>query len=520
MPTKPIILTGRDQPDIRGGTRRRVISYGSGNKLVPAAEQNNRRKRVPLLDTDLHKNISSHGRRTLMSLGRHIYFSYEPIRQAVNENAEFATSSFLPEYRGVNKEWKNLAEETLWQHDRWCDLAGPPYCMRSYRVGLIRECMRDGDVGTVYVVRDGQPYLQVIPSHRICSEVREGTVTDGEFDGAQIIDGVIVDDYMKPIAYRVLTGDLADSSQFRDIPAHSMMLHFRPMMPQQVRGISEIGLAAWSMQDLSESRRFELLAQKAGAGRVFQEWNEEGEADTMSDFVTSPTDGSTTSDTPSGLWTEKIDEGINTYFKANSGSRLEAVKFDRPSSNQREFSAGVMREILGSLGTSYDFTIDATKIGGNSSRVLMEKLNRLLRSLQDLVVEPAVRRFDAFRLALFMENGVLPMQEDWNLIEYQGPPRWTGDRKNDADVDSGMLRNGTTSRSRVVSMRTGEALSDVRDARQREADDLFTRAKELANKFDIPFELALSRLEDDGAKSDPNVSNQDEQPEPNPPMTQ
>jgi hypothetical protein len=276
-----------------------------------------------------------------------------------------------------------------------------------------------------------------------------------------------------------------------------MALHFIPLAPGQVRGISIISLAAWDMQDLEESRRFELLAQKAGAGRMFQEWNEEGEAAPGSDHIIGPTSGEDGSATPSGLWREVIDGGINTYFKSSDpASRLEAVKFDRPSSNQQSFSAQVWREALAGSGLSIDFNSDLTKIGGASLRVLIDKINRNHIAMQEVVLEPAIRRFDVFRMAQWMAGGLLPVTDDWMNFEYQRPAVLTADKRYNSDVDAQEVRIGIKTRTQAVAER-GECLYDLRDQREAELRDLLRRAQAIATEFGITIDSALARLEND-----------------------
>ena len=472
-----------------------------------------RGKRVPFLDTDFHRNITEQGRKMLLTLGRHIYFTSECIRQAVKEMAEYSTSTFMPEFRGrTDTQWNKEAEAMIHDHNRYCDLAGPPYSMRTYRRALAMAAFVDGDIGTVYAHVNGQPYLQVIPGHRICSGM-ESIVEGGEYDGAEIIDGVIVGPYMQPLAYRVLTGDASDVKQYVDVPATSMCLHFIPDMPGQLRGLSAIGIAAWSIQDITESRRFELLAQKAGAGRVFAEYSESGGFDTTAGYASAPTSGADTSSHASGLWREVIDEGINTYFKANSGERLEAVKFDRPSANQQAFAQSVARDNLGSLGTSYDFVTDPTKIGGNSSRVMLEKLNRNISAIQDLMIEPAVRRFDAFRLGTWIDGGVLRPNSEWWMREYQGPPRWSGDRRYEAQAALLEVKAGVNTRDKwAISL--SEQLDDVRDRNERAVTDLFIRAQRISAATGVEFNICLAKLESD--ELPPSEYAEEPEPEPMP----
>src|SRR5438105_7096622 len=96
--------------------RRSSSGYiNTSNLLVKAATQVDDRKGVPFLDRDFYRNVSGLGRRTLMSLGRWIYSNFPPIEGAIEEQATFAVSSWVPQYAGRNKAWGDLAEATLLQ---------------------------------------------------------------------------------------------------------------------------------------------------------------------------------------------------------------------------------------------------------------------------------------------------------------------------------------------------------------------------------------------------------------------
>jgi hypothetical protein len=453
------------------------------------------RRQIPLLNDDFHRNLSAYGRTLLLTLGRHVYWASGAVRGAVEDFATYASGSFMWESRSADSEWRNLAEGKLYLHDRFCDISGPPHTMRTFRKTLVRAQYLDGDLGVIYVRDDeGRPYMQVIPSHRIAS--CGVNVEGGPWDGARIIDGVIVDDYNRPMAYRVLTGAAGDLKEYIDVSAGSMALFFQALVPGQLRGVSLLGASAWDVQDLTESKRWELLAQKAGAGRVFQEWNEDGEAQPGADHIDAP--DASAPGTASGMWREVIDAGINTYFKSSDiGARIEAVKFDRPSSNQQAFVAQVWREAMAGARLSVDFNLDLTRIGGAPLRVLIDKINLNHQDNQQEVIEPACRRFDFFRLGAFIQLEELPIVNDWWSFEYQPGERLTADKKYDSSVSAEQIRIGVKTRSRAA-MELGEALADVRDAREREADDLFARASRISTKYpDIPLDVILSRLETD-----------------------
>jgi capsid protein len=489
-PRSPIILTGRDSYP----KANRISWGGGGNRLIPTSQQTLDRKRVWLLDYDIHRNVTNYGRRTMMSLGRSLYCSYDVVRGAVDEMAKSAAKSYVPEYRGEDEEYEDQVHRFIARHDRVCDIAGPPYNMKMYRRLLIQSLFMDGDMGTVFVRgEDGQPYLQVIPSHRIGSGDADAFVKGGPYDGARIISGVILGEYFNPIAYRILLGDSQNTEDFIDIPADRMILSFIPQFAGQVRGFSLIGYSAFNLQDMAESDKWELLAQKAGAGRVFQEWNEQGEPQPGADFIQQGTgDGSAT---PSGLWYETIDAGVNTYFKSSQpNAKIEAVKFDRPSSNQQNFHQNKLREALYACGWSHLYSLHPERVGGVALRVLVDKLNDTIDDLGDLVIEPAVRRFDGFRIPVAIDNGDLKFTADWSDIEYVRAPRKTSDRKYDSDVTVAELRAGITTRSKAMAER-GECEEDVREENEKSVDDLLARADRLAKKHGVSLELALSLME-------------------------
>ena len=76
-------------------------------------------------------------------------------------------------------------------------------------------------------------------------------MTDGQFKGRRIIDGVIVGDSMQTLGYRVL-GESAE--QDADYSVNDMRLHFHPKYSDQVRGFSWLGASAIGIQDTHESR--------------------------------------------------------------------------------------------------------------------------------------------------------------------------------------------------------------------------------------------------------------------------
>jgi hypothetical protein len=225
---------------------------------------------------------------------------------------------------------------------------------------------------------------------------------------------------------------------------------------------------------------------------------------------------------------EKFDKGMIRYFKSKSGSGLKTHIADRPTANQSAFVADVIRGNFAGLDWSVDFSVDPTKIGGASMRVCVDKINRSIGSDQDLILEPTTRRYNSYALSCVMQRpegetgkrgngvsatnqfagspthrladspslGLLPFDIDWYKWEFQGPAKVTADAKYNSDVDAQEIRIGIKTRTKAMAER-GESLDDVRDMREKEVDDLLTRAQRQADKHGVPIDLVLARFEQD-----------------------
>lgn len=447
------------------------------NLLIQAATQTADRKNVPMLDRDVVRNISTVGRRILMSVGRHLSMNVPQVRGMVMERANMVATGIISQYYGDNEEFKTKAEDLLIEHNKICDVRGWPYTMDTYYRNLTIAEMRDGGQGLLFTeTPSGYPLIQVIPAHRIGSmpvvQPVEGYFYGHEVNSKQPMqfkgwmrDGVIFSDSGQTIGYNVSLTDLVSSwTECVKVSSSDMMLNFIPEFPEQIREISQIGLAGFDWQDISEWRRFEMMAQKVGSGIALQEFNETGEPAPGSDlaYTTPPTAGQSTAGTPSGLYTETIDGGMIRYFRAKNGGKLEAFQNDRPSGNQQSFEDKVARAAMHGSSWSMDFSLDPSGVGGASMRVVVEKINRSIEVVQKLLIEPAARRIDGWRISKFIKLGLLPEVTDWWKWEHQFPAAITADKKYDSDVDVQEMRSGLQAPQDAIGRR-GEYWEDVQD---------------------------------------------------------
>jgi hypothetical protein len=491
-------------------------TYGFNNTLIQAAVQTTDRQTVTLVDYDIHRTVSVIGRRTLLSLARTMFWRIPALQAAILEQANLAAAPFTPRYAGQNKAWGETA--ALWLNDwhKVFDLAGWPYDYESYVELLVVTSIVDGEVFTLLTQdASGNPRIQIIPSHRVGSRYQTGGSAKVAYTGNQlwiddilvdgalpwtyatplewnapIIDGVIVDGQTRPIAYRVFD-DPVVSSNYTDIGARNIFPTFIPMFPGQLRGISLLASSVFDWQDVKEFRDFEKLAQKTFSTRTIVEENEEGDLDPAKRLVSSASRSADTSSlTPATL---QVNGGNYTVFKAKTGSKLTAFDWNRPSQNAQGFMDTVVRDAF--RGTEWDafFSLDPKHVGGAPMRVIVDKICRVLKKRRRMVGK-TVLRVDTYGLAKgALRNNELTMDKDWYRWTYQGPPDPTADRRYDSETDKMEYELGWSTLADIEARRNGDWLLK-RDQREVEVRDLFTRAKAIADEFEVSIQEAASQL--------------------------
>lgn len=484
--------------------KRRWSGYsGTSNFSEPVRERYSQQRRfVTGFDKDTPKLLGFLPRTTLLQMGRSLYQDNASVRNAVNEMAMLSGAGIQQQFDGTDQGWGTVAEEWLYGHDRICDMRGGMFNMHSLRELIVVSWLRDGDCGILLTENaDGYPLFQMIPGHRIGSR-GSSDVESGPYAGMRITDGVIINDYGRPVAYRIL-GD--DASLDRDIPAESFILAYVPEYADQLRGVSPLAVSIIDFQDVGESRRLELISQKVFAGMSLIVHNETGGPETTANLTTRYGSGGTNSDgslstdgTP--VSTDEIIPGEMRYFRAGSNSKIEALTADRPTMNQQAFKETIVRQALAGIGWSVDFSLDPTKAGGAQMRVVVEKINQKLANIRSRLLFPILRRLDGYRIAKAQKLGLVPPSEEWFHWSYIPPAEITADKKYDSDVAIQEYKAGIRTLADVCGRRS-IWWRDLLAAKKIETGELLQAAKELAEQYDIAMPDALVLLRDTASYS-------------------
>lgn len=484
-------------------SRKPVELYGPRGQRLPPSGANGRgqlidssrftstygNRNLKRFDQDHHRNIGSLGRIDLMNLGRYLYSNFGPVRFALNQMAGYSADDFTPSYIGSDDTFKDKFREWLPLHDLSPDISTDA-SMAELRKLILVSAFRDGDVGVVLTSTFGRPKFQLIPAHRIGSQhTASGIVEGGEFDGAKLIDGVIVDPSThRAIGYRVMTGDRVTSSDYIDVSARSMRLFMASRdYIGQLRGSSLLGGSAFSWYDVAEWEKNELIAQRISSAITLIRKNEEGEADPMDEALAIETN----EQCEETAFYQEFQNGEIMYLRPKD--EVEAFIANRPTANQREFIQSAIRNALAYMGFSPDFSFDTTKIGGASLRVVADQANRRVSELQKSILEPFGRWYYSYAIAKTVKNGVLPETSDYWKLKFIGAQRITADRRYDSQVDLAEMEAGVRTFAETTSVRGGDWM-DTREQIDREATDLLTRAQRLSQTFGITIQEAMSLL--------------------------
>ena len=462
--------------------------------FVDAAKISVQREQFQNANRDARALVGEEDRRRLLTVGRHLYQRDEVVMGVLDQMSSLATKIVTPQFDGEDTEWGATAEAWLYENDKWIDVRGWPYTMSDQDRLIALQIIRDGDIAEIITEdENGDPKTQLVPAHRIGTRTYsygDELVKTGPFAGRRIIDGVIVGDSLETLGYRVL-GDTVD--QDVDFSINDMRLHFHPKYSDQVRGISWLGASAIGIQDTHESRRLELIAQKNFASTTVLEHNETGMADPgISNIITPGSEATAINAAAAPIFGQAIEGGTTRYFRAGSNSKWEIPVGDRPTMNQREFSADVIRKAIHAMGWSVDFFLDATRIGGASMRVVVDNINATLDTLRSITVRRR-KWIDAWRIAKAINNKRIPHNDEWWKWEYQFASRITADRKYDSETTINEMVSGVGTQADATAAR-GLWWQDVNRQKERELRDKLTRAKDVAADFGITMQEAMVHL--------------------------
>lgn len=362
-------------------------------------------------------------------------------------------------------EWNAEAEELFYDWAENCEVTDR-FSFDEVQGLVCRGMDVDGEYFCLKTRKNGDPRLQLIESHR----VGDGT---GSKDGVN--DGVILDPYGSPIAYRVIL----DDGKTVDMPAAAMLHIFEPELASMVRNapalqhsvnhiLDEIELLALEKHAVKDNADVARVLQMAGAG----------ELDENGDFVVGEGPAGSTSDAAT---LQKIVGG--KLVKLEPGEELKSFESKRPSPTFTGFLEHLRRD--SSLGLlPYEFAADPSNVGGASVRLVVAKADRRFSYRQMILKRRLLRPTWQYVIADAIDRKLLAPQPKWWKVQCVTPRRVTVDagresQQNREDVQMG-LKNISTHYAEL-----GEDFGEALEKRAADAKMIL----EVAEKYGIPVSM-------------------------------
>jgi capsid protein len=291
-----------------------------------------------------------------------------------------------------------------------CDLTGRYDFFKMMEFGIM-GCNRGGDYGWAFqrpgLTEDMTPEeavmlplkIQAIEPDRI-GGIYQNVVSD------DYVSGCIIGEYGEIKAFRVFRRSMTTSlyNSPVDVPADQFVHLTDPMRIDQYRGVSALATAVQNLRDLYEILDYSKGKTKlASALTVFTNSN----GATLGGGAADPY-ATTLSGGNAQVLQQDILFGQINHLQA--GSEIKFPSSNSPSSEEQALMEMLLKLVAMSYNLPYSFAIDASALGGVSSRLESELAKAEFERVQRLVTPHAQRLKNAFLIDA-VAKGIFPVSK-------------------------------------------------------------------------------------------------------------
>lgn len=381
-----------------------------------------------------------------------------------------------------DKKYNDLVNEFFHDWCKKCDISGRHSFKKLIQLAA-EERPVDGDCGfALRRVYNGLK-IQLIPATRIGNPNAIGAESDNYFQG------VIVDDYGKPIAYRIYRvtreGVYFDAEE---ISAENFTHYFDPFRIDQMRGITDFHCTERTIRMLNEI----LEAEKAGVRFASQQaalvFSDRGTANPRNLFQAGPPNVTL----PNGQEQQNEFSQVATIRYFGNADRIELMP-SRPSNAFSGFIAHLMHEIAIGTGIPQGVLFGTEDYTGPSVRAEFAAADRVFARhqgvLQDKVLDPIKNAvlLDAIARG---ELAPPPLQQGETLVqalkratkgEWRFPAKLTIDVGRESQANMAENRQGAKSLQEIAASEGTDAFGRLEQIAAEAA-----YVKELSTKYGVP----------------------------------
>ena len=470
-----------------------------GQHVARGASRNNGlRPWEPVKLQDIGTLVPPTDRATLVSASRRLYLNQPILSGAVEQKSMYAIGkAWLPKFTGTDTEFGNAAK--AWLEELFfplCDVRGPVFDFKTNLYVWSDAIDRDGETFIALTEsKTGFPQIQSIPCHRVATprSMEDGPIKSGPYRNARLTDGVVYNRQGTPIAFAYVdeSMDLIEWVSLRDA------IHvYDPAWQEQGRGLPAFTPSLNALRDAMQSHDLETMAQAMLSGRVFIEWNETGGPDTGDPAFALTGSADNGSQCP-GVQVENINGPLNTYYRANSGAKLETLYNPRPGEAWESFQDRIIRGALAGVNWPYSLVWKASG-QGTAERHEIAKAQRAIEDRQELLKRPA-KLIVSWAVAKAIKAGMLPASPDWYRWDFTMPQKLTIDDGRISKELIEMWKAGHINQTDIIGM-MGKTRTEHLTERAEEVAEGKVIAKEVGGKYGVEIS------DDEMAMRNPNGS--------------
>ena len=340
--------------------------------------------------------------------------------------------------------------------------------MKELQQEIVDAPLFFGDIGLLYL-DNGQ--LQVFEGSRIGSPM--GSIGFNEDDPDK--NGVIVNDYGRPIEYQVGQRVNGVLTNVVNVPASDFSLYMKRMRPSQWRGVPTLAASVNTLMDVSEYEQIEMIAAKVSAS-LSAVIKREGSVN----FELANRAPENEQDTEGRL--ENFEPGTFHYLEPGEDVSTIAPN-GRPNVDGIQWLAFELRKVGASIGVPYEFMLG--DIGGSSfsaSQGVVMQYQTNVEEEQNCLIS-LLHRIYRWRVSKWVKDGDLSIPAEVKKpfqVRFQPPRfRWIN-RSSQVESDLKYVGLGAMSLDDVASSFGDSALNIMRRKAQNIAD-----AKQVAEEFGV-----------------------------------
>lgn len=367
--------------------------------------------------SDAKLDISSGDRTRLLALSRKLFYNNAIVKGASRDKATFSVGGGI----GIRPQattgtsWDDEAEAYWAEWSKEPEISGR-YDMRALQMLVSEAVDRDGEIFAILTKsNDGRPSVQLVESHR-CSSPADAA-------SKQVVDGVKMDKFGRPIAYSIVDGD-GESKTTKFLPAENVLHVYEPARADQARGYPSVAVALNSLLDRDELLRFEMQAAKIGSsiGLVIQNATGSVGGSGAAGFL-----GDIGAQSGAETLTRETVFGGGMIPRLKSTEKVESFMMNRPNEKLDAHLEQYIRAAAIGLDLPFEWIWDTAALGGVAQRFIIAKAARTFAARQDLLINAFLSKLWRYAIASAIQRRELPRVEGWQRVEWQTPRSITVD---------------------------------------------------------------------------------------------